>query len=176
MTAPRVLVITGLSSSPLIPLLTELAAAGMHYELVLFSRGKESILVGALSRGNYQACIIPGFGSGTDFKPKRPTWPFVEDRWRKQLTAWVATGGVLLMQGARAAAAVLSTWFCLSWRMESDEHCCTSCQLNNACMLMVGCLVRQVPVHKTWHGVVSVVFWLLLIRIFTLFLSPKGRQ
>ncbi|MEW5310784.1 MAG: hypothetical protein WDW38_002548 [Sanguina aurantia] len=73
----------------------------------------------------------PMQGAGTSFVPGNPTSPFQDGPWRQQLTGWVKAGGVVLMHGEKAAAAVLSTWFGLSWRC--GEYFRAQYQLNEGC-------------------------------------------
>ncbi|MEW5310785.1 MAG: hypothetical protein WDW38_002548 [Sanguina aurantia] len=135
----RVLVLTGLGNfkhgdDPILdPLLADLRQAGLVLEHIEFEqkKGKAKALARKLSEGRYLACIIPNLGAGTSFVPGNPTSPFQDGPWRQQLTGWVKAGGVVLMHGEKAAAAVLSTWFGLSWRC--GEYFRAQYQLNEGC-------------------------------------------
>lgn len=141
----RVLVLTDLGNfeagdDPILdPLFEDLQATGLILDQVPFAKGKGKELAQKLAGGCYRACIIPNLGSGTSFKPSQPTFPFVDGPWKTALTAWVAAGGVLLMHGERAAAAVLSSWFDKrTWK--AGQYARTEHQLNSQCPLVQGCL------------------------------------
>ena len=109
-----------------------LHAAGLLVETAAYSKRKEQQLADRLTHGGYGAAIVLGLGSGTSFVPSRPTSPWADGTWRRGLVEWVASGGMLLMQGERAAAAVLADWFGKVWRMDGDyyrrtEHCLHAC-------------------------------------------------
>ncbi|KAG2492553.1 hypothetical protein HYH03_009216 [Edaphochlamys debaryana] len=58
--------------------------------------------------------------------------------------AWVHAGGLLLLNGERAAAGVAREWFGLRWRMEGDYYCRTEHGLNPGCALL-GPLAARLP-------------------------------
>lgn len=100
-------------------------------------KGQE--LAQRLVTGGYRACIIPNLGSGSSFVASQPTTPFVDGPWREALTAWVAAGGVLVMHGERAAAAVLRIWFDKP-SGHAGEYARTGHNLKPHCPLIQGCL------------------------------------
>ncbi|KXZ44427.1 hypothetical protein GPECTOR_67g267 [Gonium pectorale] len=137
------------------PMLTAVAGAlrssGCAVEVAMYpkrgGRRAEEALAQRLTAGGdggFAACVVLGLGSGDDFKPRNPTHPWGDGPWRNALTGWVRGGGVLVMNGERAAAAVARAFFGLAWTMEGDHYRRTDHKLNSSCPLL-GRLARELP-------------------------------
>ncbi|KAG2501875.1 hypothetical protein HYH03_000373 [Edaphochlamys debaryana] len=156
---PRVLVVSGLhmfgeapeSEDPLLGAVAGAlrSQAGAELEVAYYkkkggARAQEAVAQQLLG-GGFEACVVLGLGSGDDFKPRTPTFPWGEGPWKQALTQWVAGGGVLVVHGERAAAAVAREWFGLAWTMEGDWYRRTDhvlCPTNP----LLGPLARRLPV------------------------------
>ncbi|GLC54640.1 hypothetical protein PLESTB_000890500 [Pleodorina starrii] len=123
-----------------------LRAAGAQVEVGLYpmdsDRGRQEALARRLQGGGFEACVVLGLGSGSDFKPRTPTYPWGKGPWRDALSDWVRDGGVVVIHGERAAAAVAREFFGLSWRMEGDYYRRTDHKLNRANPLLADLAAR----------------------------------
>ncbi|GIL65190.1 hypothetical protein Vafri_18968 [Volvox africanus] len=136
------------------PLLTATAEAlrsvvGAQVDVAMYKKGNgnqpaQRALAQRLTSGGYNACVVLGLGSGDGFKPRRPTDPWGNGPWRDALTGWVRGGGVLVMHGERAAAAVTQQFFGLSWTMDGAFYSRTDHKLNVANPLL-GDLATSLP-------------------------------
>mmetsp|Transcript_31109 Transcript_31109/g.69111 ORF Transcript_31109/g.69111 Transcript_31109/m.69111 type:complete len:325 (+) Transcript_31109:342-1316(+) len=158
-----------LEGDPFAPeVVSALARVGFHTSMIEYCEGDQA-LAEKLNSGDYCICVILGLGSGTDFSPRRPTAPWKSGPWRQALTSWVEAGGVMLMQGERAAAHVMREWFAKPWTMDGDYYRRTDHALNPACAVLTGagpavlqrlprqynvkaCMVNCVPREECIYG------------------------
>ncbi|GLI66706.1 hypothetical protein VaNZ11_010639 [Volvox africanus] len=136
------------------PFLTATAGAlrsdvGAWVDVAMYKKGKgnqpaQRALAQRLMSGDYNACVVLGLGSGDSFRPRRPTYPWGNGPWRDVLTGWVRGGGVLVLHGERAAAAVMQEFFGLPWTMDRAFYSRTDHKLNVANPLL-GDLASSLP-------------------------------
>lgn len=110
-----------------------LRAAGAQVEVAMYRKGdrrSQEALAQRLTRGSagdgsegsFAACMVLGLGSGDGFQPRRPTYPWGDGPWRDAVVGWVRGGGVLVIHGERAVAAVARNFFSLQWTMDGDFY------------------------------------------------------